>query len=126
VKHPTITQLELVTKIRGLVVRIVERIRYEGCTKNQRGWSDYDADPNLVTVATKPHVKQSHAADMTGTLIHEAIHLLRPPASERWVRKQEGLFVSDDKIRAEAAIRLLNAVFFDDKMEAPNEEAVSS
>src|SRR6266480_5885029 len=107
--HIEVTQLELVNKIRGLKVRIVERIRYEGCSSNQRGWSDPAEDPNLVTIAWKPHVRQSHATDMVSTLVHESIHLMRPDVSEWWVRRREGLFLTDDKVRAEAAIRIINA-----------------
>jgi len=112
VRHLEIMPLDLILKMRSLKVRIVERISAAGC-EGRRGYWDTN-NPEWVTIGWRAHKATDHAADMANTLIHETIHSLRPTASEWWVRRRAGLFAREDKVCAEAALRLLNAVFFDD------------
>lgn len=84
-------------------------------------WEGDDATPASearITVAWAAHRKSDFAHDMVNTLIHEVVHQLRKSAGEAWVRRQTARLYVDDKVRAAAAIRLLDVTYFSGDGEA--------
>jgi hypothetical protein len=86
--------------------------------KGKRGqWETMADGTDRITIAWKAHQRTEFGHDMVNTLIHEVVHHLRPDvpgdrAGEAWVRRQTAKLYTDDKVRAAAAIRLLNATYF--------------
>ncbi|SRR6266513_2815204 len=108
-KHVEVSQIEFLAAMEKPSIRVVENATVDGVS--MRGWTEDD----IISVGRKQHEKSAYAHDMVSTLIHEMLHYLRPKASERWVQRRELAWYADDKVRAAAAIRLLNAVLFDVK-----------
>ena len=113
-RHQPINQIEFLACLARVGrIKIIKRFR----SKLQRGlWEGEDGDAPreiTITIAWAAHRQDDFAHDMTKTLIHEVVHQLRHAASEKWTRKETGRLYIDDKIRAEAAIRLLNVTYFD-------------
>jgi hypothetical protein len=96
-----------------LRVIVQQTVRPDG-QRGRRGYWD-PARPDEIRIGWRSHRSHDHAVDMVNTLIHEVLHSLRPQASESWIRRRAGLWSLDGQIRSEAAIRLLNATFFDEE-----------
>lgn len=84
--------------------------------KRQRGLWEGDLETKsaeaVITIAWAAHRRHDFAYDMVNTLIHEVVHQMRKAASESWVRKAAGCLYLDHKVRAAAAIRLLDVTYF--------------
>lgn len=102
-----ISQIELLAAMERPNVRIHENTKIEG--EPVRGWFEGET----ISIGRRLHERSAYGHDMVSTFLHEMLHYLRPSATERWIKRREMHWFADDKVRAAAAIRLLNAVLFD-------------
>ena len=116
VKHEPVSPVEFLSGLARLKrIRIIKRFaRFPKARGLWHGDEDVPGqfDETTITIAWAAHRSSDFAHDMVNTLIHEVLHQLRKAASEAWIRKQTARLYVDDKVRAEAAIRLLDVTYF--------------
>jgi hypothetical protein len=105
-KHAPLTQQELVHALRNVPVFIQEKVMIAG--HQVKGVSDGET----IRIAKRFHRTEGLEMGLVSTLIHELIHHARPDASETWVRRQEPVWLRDQRVREEACFRLIREAYY--------------
>lgn len=104
---PTVRKAILVTP-----VKIVGSHRLVSRGRRREHFGSYDHRPVLITLGKRKNRAWGQADEMVGTLIHEALHRLRPTWREPVVRQMEKRYAHSRVLREAALLKILNVVLF--------------
>lgn len=99
---PTIA--ELIKAIEDVEIKFHEEVR----EASEPVRAVYVHDRDQIRISLSEHRKLGGADDMVMTLIHEAIHRVRPDWPERKVVRHEFRYFKSRALREHAALRLLD------------------